>query len=449
MSPRHEDTDEQTSRSRGGGVLLGGALLLALGSTGVLVLSNDLRWLRLGIVAALWAALVGAFLTAKYRRQLNDRRADTADLQAVYELELEREVAARREYELGVETEVRKKVEAESGEDIAALRGEIRSLRQTLETLLAGEVMVERYALHAESTRMRSLPEESPPRLRQGQVKRLTAAPARDADVVTEQFERVVSADVRPRQPAQPAQPVQPRVQRRPEPVQRQASRPEWPTRQAMRPATEQPRPEPTPVRRPEPAQARHPEPAPVRRVEPQPHPAEVSDRWFIPGALRGDSAAVVQPPVEPAAAPPPAAPPPAPPPAAPSPPTPRRHARVQDTGTQRPVEPSSNGRRHARHAEPESYEVDRTYGTGGRRHRAEGTPSRQDISAAWRSRSAEPPAPQNGTHAGDRYEEPGTQSGMQSGTQSGTHAAGRSVTDLLAAHGATPTPRRRRRRDG
>ena len=118
--------------------------------------------MRLGIVAGLWAALVGPSSRARYRRQVAEREDEAADRQERYEFELEREVAARREHELEVEADARRLAEEESREDILALRAELQGLRQTLQTLLGGEFLVERYALRAESTRMRSLPEGHP-----------------------------------------------------------------------------------------------------------------------------------------------------------------------------------------------------------------------------------------------------------------------------------------------
>ncbi|QUQ69667.1 DUF6779 domain-containing protein [Kutzneria sp. CA-103260] len=162
MTGRSGLTEGERGDSRGyGRLLLVAVLVLAIAATAVLVLSNDARFLRLGVLAALWAALVGAFLAVKYRREAAASEDEVADLQAVYELELEREVAARREYELEIEADTRRRVEEESREDLDALRGELRALRENLEALLGGEVLVERVALRAESTRMRSLSDQS------------------------------------------------------------------------------------------------------------------------------------------------------------------------------------------------------------------------------------------------------------------------------------------------
>ncbi|SEP24706.1 DUF6779 domain-containing protein [Amycolatopsis saalfeldensis] len=134
--------------------------LLVIGATLALVLSNDLRFLRLGIVAALWAALIGAFLAVRYRKHAAHSEDTVAEAQAVYELELEREIAARREYELEIEAETREAAQAHSREELEALRAEVSALRDSLQSLFGGEVLLERVALTAQATRMRALNDE-------------------------------------------------------------------------------------------------------------------------------------------------------------------------------------------------------------------------------------------------------------------------------------------------
>ncbi|HVW42936.1 MAG TPA: DUF6779 domain-containing protein, partial [Amycolatopsis sp.] len=135
-------------------------LALALAATLALVLADDIRYLRLGIVAALWAALVGAFLAVKYRRNAANTEEAVAQAQEVYELELEREIAARREYELEIESETRSRAASESRAELDALRSEVLALRDSLQSLFGGEVLLERVALTAQATRMRALREE-------------------------------------------------------------------------------------------------------------------------------------------------------------------------------------------------------------------------------------------------------------------------------------------------
>jgi len=87
------------------------------------------------------------------------------DLRLVYELELEREVRARREHELAVEREVRERVShevrVETRLDLAELRGELTGLRESLARLLSGDLLVERVALRAEAIRLHSAQDAS------------------------------------------------------------------------------------------------------------------------------------------------------------------------------------------------------------------------------------------------------------------------------------------------
>ncbi|MDR7301688.1 DUF6779 domain-containing protein [Haloactinomyces albus] len=153
------DPNGSESASRGGRatVLWGGVLVPALAATAVLMLGDSARLLRLGLVAALWAALIAALAVVRLRNRVAEDDERAADQQRLYELELEREVAARREFELEAENEARRRVTEESDSDVESLRAELRHLRETLETLVGGDVLYERVALRAESTRVRQL----------------------------------------------------------------------------------------------------------------------------------------------------------------------------------------------------------------------------------------------------------------------------------------------------
>ncbi|MGH3811811.1 MAG: DUF6779 domain-containing protein, partial [Pseudonocardiaceae bacterium] len=127
------------------------AAVLAVGA-------QDARLLRLGLVAALWAALLGAFAAARMRRELSSGAYRAEELRTVYQLELEREVAARREHTLTVERELREQAEQVERREIAALRAELAAMRANLEKLMDGDKLGERIALRAESTRLLPMP---------------------------------------------------------------------------------------------------------------------------------------------------------------------------------------------------------------------------------------------------------------------------------------------------
>jgi uncharacterized protein DUF6779 len=154
---RDSGENQSASRIDTGRLLFVAVLVLAVACTAVLVVTSSAQWLRLGVLGGLWAAILGVFLATRYRKQVVDREAEAA------QLELEREVAARREYELEIEAETRRRIQEESRDDLSALRAELLTLRETLERLTGGEVLVERFALSAQGTRMRQLGGDRPP----------------------------------------------------------------------------------------------------------------------------------------------------------------------------------------------------------------------------------------------------------------------------------------------
>ena len=66
------------------------------------------------------------------------------ELRRTYEIELEKEVAARREYELQLEVYLRRELERGLAEDVAALREEVGRMRGEMIDRLDGELRMER-----------------------------------------------------------------------------------------------------------------------------------------------------------------------------------------------------------------------------------------------------------------------------------------------------------------
>jgi hypothetical protein len=480
-------------------------LALALAATLALVLADDIRYLRLGIVAALWAALVGAFLAVKYRKQATSTEEVVAQAQEVYELELEREIAARREYELEIEAETRSRAETQSRAELEALRAEVVALRDSLQSLFGGEVLLERVALTAQATRMRALNEEK--RIVESGSSRaqLTAAPAKEiADRPTELIERI-----REKQPARATgRPSSAPEPRRPErsldlPPRRVVKNEPVPSRQvrgSVAANVAQAAAEARAEARAEQTRLSHPTPAKPTQEPPRPQPAELTRPGFSPSDLRRRPPEPPQPdpvvdqptqlskavdahwtpswetrpgrerpvsdlsaafslpnggangataPRAPEPAPVTRAPEPRPEPPKPPEPVPPQ---LEEEPVSNPTLPEE-ARRLAQQGRP-----------GGRRRRAgeDDAPSEPAATGGRRRRADEeqpswqgPPARPAGTHArpestvnGRSAESTGRRAAVPEEPDSGSHSAGRSVSDLLAAHGATTeaTPRRRRR---
>ncbi|GAB2871584.1 hypothetical protein GCM10027200_84280 [Lentzea nigeriaca] len=463
-------------------------MALALVAAAVLVLSDSARMLRLAVVAALWAALVGAFLAARYRKQVTERDDEVADLQSVYELELEREVAARREYELEIESETRKRIEEESRADIDALRADLRALRDNLEALLGGDVLVERVALRAESTRLRSLASDAARLASMPEKRIINAKPAITASVAaekpserTELIERVAhDAKVQPprREPArpEPARPDPTRTSPRPQPavVRREpvkAAKQE-PARPQPRPAaggvaarlggaTPPAAPPAPPVKAPQPVQAqvqrteRVPRPQPQNRAEPLTRQAEppkapaavakaVETRKPEPRSRVAERTEMINPQVlaESRSQPPGGG---------------RRRAddrpaADQDSGSWETLKPAGGGRRRADDPPSRSSSEDSLVSlppTG--RRAADQSSARLPVVSTGR-RSAADDAPVAGRRVAEESSTrlPAVSTGRRAAPEdpSGAHADGKSVSELLASLGGGDAPRRRRRRD-
>lgn len=397
MGGRDSEGEEPSNDSRIARLLMVAVLTLAVAATGVLVLTSDAAWLRLGVLAALWAALLGVFLASRFRKSLAERENQVSDLQSVYELELEREVAARREYELEVEASARKRVEEENRHDLAELRAELRTLRESLERLTGGEVLVERFALQARSTRMRALGDAAP---------RVVAA-GEDSG----RMRRAIMAGQ--------ADPASTELMRRPDPAATRQGAPAQPVR-------------------------REPQRRPAYRPQPQRDPDE--PRKDVPAAAAPPT--MVARPVQPAQ-------------------QPLRPARPGETQEPQRAWPGQAPRQAAvtqRRAQPVRREAPppQQQPDGGRRRAAEYEPTQRaepvsrhgvDQQRVDQQRVEEQPGGRRRADEQPRraYDEPPTKAETvwenEDPETTGAHAAGKSVTELLAAHGKEEAPRRHRRR--
>ncbi len=129
---------------RPGWVLLTALLVLAIGASSALVFTDRVELLKLAVLLALWAAVAGAFVSVLYRRQSDVDQARVRDLKLVYDLQLDREISARREYELTLESQLRRELASElrapAADEVAALRAELAALRTSLEILFDADL---------------------------------------------------------------------------------------------------------------------------------------------------------------------------------------------------------------------------------------------------------------------------------------------------------------------
>ncbi|BBZ11764.1 DUF6779 domain-containing protein [Mycobacterium branderi] len=418
---------------RPGWLLLTALLVLAIGASSALVFTNRVELLKLAVILALWAAVVAAFVSVIYRRQSDVDQARVRDLKLVYDLQLDREISARREYELTVESQLRRELaselRAQAADEVAALRAELSALRTNLEILFDTDLN-HRPALETERTTVRGYSEwDREPESPRDRVNRVASVRAEQPPAGTDDSAII---DV-PEEPLLPPPSYQGAEPYRAAPWQQ----PERNTR-------------PAPDQQPSAGRWTSPEPAPPSsgwapqdRYEPQPQPR--SRRYYEP-----------PPPPPPAPEPPPMPPPqpqPAPPPsatdwqpvsnwAAP----PERNTATEDTSVREPTlatpPPAERRGRHSSSSEPgptppKETESGWQYGDSGRRARARHSAeaSQEPSHAAPVMSSPQPAARHRSAEAADA---------------DGPQTGGQSVAELLARLQATPTGggRRRRRED-
>ena len=118
--------------------LLATAATLAALAAAAVVLADDARWLRLGVVAALWAAVVAGILVARHSRgaagAAEAAQDAAADLAAAQDEADEKLAALRRDHDLQLAREAAAREESERAaekarEDAALLREQLERMR--------------------------------------------------------------------------------------------------------------------------------------------------------------------------------------------------------------------------------------------------------------------------------------------------------------------------------
>ncbi len=154
------------------GLVLGFALAIA--ATLAVFLTENALYLRLAVIAVAWAFVIAAFSAGRRKTDQAVAEGRENELRQAYALELEREVAARREYELKLENQLRRETQEAMRAELDKLRadlaslaglrdqltglGELRAdmgrLRHELTEQLSGEMLVERIVMRTQSIRM-------------------------------------------------------------------------------------------------------------------------------------------------------------------------------------------------------------------------------------------------------------------------------------------------------
>jgi hypothetical protein len=297
----------RSARARRGGrrpgwVLLTALLVLAIAASSALVFTNRVELLKLAVILALWAAVVAAFVSVIYRRQSDADQAKVRDLKLVYDLQLDREISARREYELSLEAQLRRElaseVRAQAADEVAALRAELAALRTNLEILFDSDLS-HRPAIEHDRKTVRAYSDWARDSETTGRVtsSRIEDEYRGNSDLRTEESP-IIDVPEEPQPPeyewATPS-PAPHGAHRRPSDVERETPPvPEPPTWAPPRPQPEPvapsapqtswrgpqevPTPPPTPAPPP-------PPPPPPAAPQPEWQPAPAEGEWIPPGA--------------------------------------------------------------------------------------------------------------------------------------------------------------------
>lgn len=157
MSVLPPETNDGNAASRDRGqVLLIVLVVLAIGASITTMVTGNVSVLKLGMLAALWAAAIGAVLTYRYRNELGKQREmHEAELYQV-QLEFDAEQSAR---ELEMEQRITERTAAASAESAATLakiKQQLEQLRAQLEDL-RGYSLEEPTMIRAEARRIREI----------------------------------------------------------------------------------------------------------------------------------------------------------------------------------------------------------------------------------------------------------------------------------------------------
>src|SRR4051794_28892395 len=310
MTDLSRGTRARRAGRRPGWLLLTVLLVLAIGASSALVFTNRVELLKLAVILALWAAVVAAFVSGIYCRQSGMDQAKGRGLKLVYDLQLGREISARREYELTVESQLRRELTSEirsqAADEVAGLRAELAALRANLEILFDADLS-HRPAIETDRSRAYSDWVGSAESAGRVTASRIDTEDRDDVDANPDESP-IIDAPAEPHPPEadwaapayggahrRPSEPGQEARRHRVEPPPRAWSPPppQPPSQPVPQPTPEPqftwqpPQQEPPPAPQPEPPPPPPPRPEPERVTQTPPdwQPAPAAGQWIPAGA--------------------------------------------------------------------------------------------------------------------------------------------------------------------
>lgn len=144
-----------------GQMLLIALVVLALIASVIMLITDSNSALKLALLAALWAAIIGFFLVTRYRRQAERSQDQLKHERELHQAESDKAEAERQAEQEKFAREYQEKQRAEESETLAEIQQELEELRANLEVLSGREFGYEPAALRAQARRIMELETET------------------------------------------------------------------------------------------------------------------------------------------------------------------------------------------------------------------------------------------------------------------------------------------------
>lgn len=153
------DRSDNSENSVGGmsRALMFGLILLALVASLLMLYMDSEAWLKVAVIAALWAAFIGAVLVSRYSSALSAERDRSRQLQRFHTAELEREKSEHQKREAMLESSYEQRIRDQRDEHLEQLRQELAVMRQQLAAMSGGEFGEEQTSVRAKAERVREI----------------------------------------------------------------------------------------------------------------------------------------------------------------------------------------------------------------------------------------------------------------------------------------------------
>jgi hypothetical protein len=152
--PDPESSRASTAPGGGAKILVYLLFLLAVVATIIMFFVDNDAWQKIAVVAALWAAFIGAVLVSRYSGQLSEEKARTRELEARSAAAIDNERARSKARELELERNYNDRVQEGRDETIASIREELAALRLQLSELSGLDLSEEQVSVRARAERI-------------------------------------------------------------------------------------------------------------------------------------------------------------------------------------------------------------------------------------------------------------------------------------------------------